>query len=318
MRSGSCSPTSPSPQPTEPNRNSSDDSGEPAVRRLQDETVGTVAIGDHEVRRLGFGAARVSGARDGYGRRDRELGRAICRRAYERGVNFFDVASVYGRGECEEIIAEALYPYPRDLLIASKAGLAAQRNEQGRTVTVPEGRPDFIRSECDRSLSRLKRERIDLYQIHTPDKSVPWAETVGAFRELRDAGKVGDVGLSNVTVAELEEARTIVPVVSVQNLYNVGTRSSDEVLETCDALGLVFIPYSPNLLGDSPAVAIARAIAAQHGVSAQQVNVAWLLYRFPHALPIPGTSQLAHLDDNVDAAWLHLSDADLARLDCGG
>src|SRR5947208_3007372 len=151
---------------------------------LLDDTVGVVSLANHDVRRLGFGAARVSGARDGRGTRDRELGRTICRRAYERGVNFFDVASVYGRGECEEIIAEALHPYPSDLLIASKAGMTVQRNEEGRTVTVPDGRPEFIRSECDRSLRRLRLDRIDLYQIHAPDERVAWAETVGAFRQL--------------------------------------------------------------------------------------------------------------------------------------
>jgi aryl-alcohol dehydrogenase-like predicted oxidoreductase len=281
---------------------------------LADETVGTLRVGDRTVRRLGFGAARVSGARGPDGGRNREVGRSLCRRAYERGVNFFDVASVYGRGECEEILAEALHPYPADLLIASKAGMAAERDSAGRTVTVPDGRPEFIKAECEASLRRLRLDAIDLYQHHSPDPRVPLAESIGAFQELRDEGKIRDVGLSNVSVAQLEEALTIAPIVSVQNMFNVAFRQSEAVLARCEELGIAFIPYSPNLTGDLPVNDQVRRIAAEHGVSAQQVNVAWLLQWSASALPIPGTTKVAHVDDNVDTAWLHLTPDELARL----
>jgi len=288
------------------------------MQPLQDATIGTIAIAGRRVRRLGFGAARVSGARDLDGRRDRQLARQLCQRAYDRGINFIDVASVYGRGECEEIIAEALYPYPADLLIASKAGMAAFRNDAGRTVTAPDGRPEFIRAECERSLRRLRLDHIDLYQIHSPDPSVPWSETVGAFALLQQAGHIGHIGLSNVSVEQLDAATAIAPIASVQNLYNVGVRSSEPVLEACEQRGIPFIPYSPNLLGDSPAVAVVADIAATCEVSAPQIQVAWVLARSPMNLPIPGTTSLAHVDDNVDSAWLNLSEEQLARLDAAG
>ncbi len=286
------------------------------MERLRDDTVGTVVLAGKTIRRLGFGAARVSGARDATGTRDRESGRTLVRRVLDRGVNFIDVASVYGRGECEEIVAEAIHPYPQELLVASKAGLEAVRGDGGRTQTVPNGDPAFIVAECERSLRRLRLDHLDLYQLHMPDPKVPWAEQVGTFAALRDAGKIRHVGLSNVSVAQLDEAERIVPIASVQNFYNVALRESEGVLRACEQRGIVFIPYSPNLLGEpGPAVEVVREVAAAHGVSPQQVGVRWLLDHSSVNVPIPGTTQLAHVDDNVDLAWLELTPDELARLD---
>jgi aryl-alcohol dehydrogenase-like predicted oxidoreductase len=286
------------------------------MTKLADDTVGTMRIGDHVVRRLGFGAARVSGARGRDGTRDRELGRALCRRAVERGVNFIDVAALYGRGECEEIVAEALAPYPEDLLVASKAGMVPVRNDEGRAIPTPDGHPETIVRECDRSLARLRLDRLDVYQIHMPDPNVPWEDTVGAFRDLQDAGKIGHVGLSNVSVEQLVAAEAITPIVSVQNYYNPALRGSEPVLKACEERGIAFIPYSPNLTGGGgPAVDAVAEVADAHGVSPQQVGVRWLLYHSPVNVPIPGTTQLAHVDDNIDLAWLELTPDEIARID---
>jgi aryl-alcohol dehydrogenase-like predicted oxidoreductase len=278
------------------------------VRHLGDDTVGTVPIGDRRVRRIGFGAARIV-------RTDRANAHALVRRAYARGVNFIDVAALYGAGACEEIVAEALWPYPADCCIASKTGYSPARGAQrGKVGFVHDGRPATVRATCDDSLRRLRVDHLDLYQVHGPDPAVPWAETVGAFAELRADGKVRAVGLSNVSVAELDAAAAIVPVASVQNRYSVAHRASEPVLRACETRGIPFIPWSPNLWG-AAAVALLAEIGAVHGVSPQQVSVRWLLHRSAVMLPIPGTTQIAHLDDNVDLAWLELSADELDRLD---
>lgn len=288
------------------------------MRALENGTAGTVELAGKTVRRLGFGAMRVSGARNAEGVRDRAEAIALCRRVYERGVNFVDVANIYGYGQCEEILSEALYPYPDDLLIGTKAGFRPGKIEPGKSSLPPLGRPEHITEECDRSLRRLRLDCIDLYQVHVPDPDVPYEETVGAFVDLQRAGKVRHIGVSNVSLDHLATARSLCDVVSVQNAYNVGRRGSEAVLRACQDLGLVFIPHSPNILGATPAAAAVAEAAAAHAVSPQQVAVAWLLGHSPAMLPIPGTSKVAHADDNVDAAWLRLEPEEMAGLDAAG
>jgi pyridoxine 4-dehydrogenase len=280
--------------------------------------VGTVRIGDHDIRRLGFGAMRISGARNAEGVRDRDEARRLCREVYDRGVNFFDAANIYGYGQCEEIIAEALYPYPADLLIGTKAGFKPGKVEPGKTSLPPLGRPEHIKEECDKSLQRLRLDVIDFYQVHVPDPDVPYEDTVGAFVELQQAGKIRHIGISNVSVEQLALARSLCEVVSVQNAYGVANRRYEDVFEVCEADGIAFLPHSPNALAGSAAEATVQEIAAAHGVSDQQVAVAWLLRHSPLMVPIPGTSNVEHAHDNIDVAWLELTDDDVARLGAAG
>jgi pyridoxine 4-dehydrogenase len=289
-----------------------------SARILDDDATGTLTIGDHTVRRLAFGAMRVSGARNAEGVRDRDEATRLYRRVYDRGVNFIDVANIYGYGECEEILAEALHPYPDDLLIGTKAGFRPGKIEPGKVSLPPLGTPEHIKEECDKSLRRLRVDTIDLYQVHVPDPDVPYEDTVGAFVELRDAGKVRHIGVSNVSLEQLAVAQSLTPVVSVQNGYNVGRRGSEDLLRACEEQEIAFIPYSPNILMGSDAEPVVAEIAAQHGTSAQQVAVAWLLAHSPVMVPIPGTSKIAHADDNIDTAWLDLTADELARLDAAG
>lgn len=273
---------------------------------------GTFTLGgDLEVRRLGFGAMRVTGP-DVWGEpADRGEAVRVLRRAVELGVGLIDTADNYGPEVSELLIAEALHPYPVGLVIATKGGVV-------RTPTHgwdSDGRPEHIRAACEASLRRLRLERIDLYQLHGPDERVPFAETVGALAELRAAGKVRHVGLSNVSVAQLEQARRLVPIVSVQNHYHLANRRSDPVLDACTRLGLAFLPYFP--LGDGRLTRaggpLAR-IAARHGATPAQVALAWLLRRAPNVLPIPGTGRVAHLEENMRAAELELDAEDLREL----
>jgi pyridoxine 4-dehydrogenase len=296
--------------------------------RLDDTSAGTIALAGKSVRRLGFGAMRVSAARNAEGRRDRAEAVKLYRRVYERGVNFIDVANIYGYGECEEILAEALHPYPTDLLIGTKAGFRPGKIDAGQSSLPPFGRPEHIKAECELSLMRLRVDCIDLYQVHVPDPAIPYADTVGAFAELQREGKVRHIGVSNVTLDHLAVATAVCEVVSVQNAYNFARRNSEDVLEACAQQGLAFIAHSPNLLGPAlpygvtgslhrqptPAESLASEIGAAHGVTAQQVAVAWLLARSPVVVPIPGTSQAAHADDNVAAGWLQLSADEIDRL----
>jgi aryl-alcohol dehydrogenase-like predicted oxidoreductase len=289
-----------------------------STRVLADDTNGTVTIGDHAVRRLGFGAMRASGARNAEGVRDRGEAVRLYRRVVDRGVNFLDVANIYGYGECEEILAEALHPYPADLLVGTKAGFRPGKLEPGMRSLPPLGRPEHIREECEKSLRRLRVDCIDLYQVHVPDPDVPYAETVGAFVELRDEGKIRHIGVSNVTLDHLAIAQELCTVVSVQNAYNVGRRRSEDVLRACSDRGIAFIPHSPNILAGSDAEAVVADVAIARGVSPQQVAVAWLLAHSPVMVPIPGTSKITHADDNIDAAWLELTADERARLDEAG
>jgi aryl-alcohol dehydrogenase-like predicted oxidoreductase len=271
---------------------------------------GTVALGDLRVHRLGFGAMRVCGPDIWGPPDDRAAAHRVIRRAVDLGVNFIDTADSYGPHVDEILIAEALRPYPRGLVIATKGGLV----RPNRHAWDSDARPEHLRQAIDGSLKRLKLERIDLYQLHAPDPRVPFADSVGAIAEAQRAGKIRHLGLSNVTVRQLETARRIAPIVSVQNEYNYDDRSSDDVLAACERLGIAFIPWYPLGAGRSLRSAKLKRVAARHGASAAQVALAWLLARSSAMLPIPGTASLAHLEENVRAASLALSDEDRAAL----
>ena len=272
----------------------------------------TMSLGDRTVRRLGFGAMRITG--DGiWGppqRHDEAL--AVLRRAVALGINLIDTADSYGPEVSENLIAEALYPYPEDLVIATKGGLV--RPGPGRWD--PDGRPEHLRQACEGSLRRLRLERIDVYQFHRPDPKVPLEESIGTLAELRQEGKIAHVGISNVTVDELRRSQHIVPIVSVQNRYNIVERDDEDVLQACEGDGLAFIPWFPLKTGDLASAGGAVAeVAAAHDATPAQVALAWLLSHSPALLPIPGTSSVAHLEENVAGAHLRLTPEELDRLE---
>jgi aryl-alcohol dehydrogenase-like predicted oxidoreductase len=269
---------------------------------------GTVPIGDLRVNRLGYGALRITGPGMLGVTADRAQALAVLRRAVAQGVNFIDTADSYGPNTSEELIAEALSPYLPDLLIATKGGFL----RPGPDRWEPDGRPEHLRAALDGSLQRLRLERVDLYQLHTPDPKVPFAESIGALAELREAGKIRHIGVSNVSVAQLAQARRIAPVATVQNRYNIGDRSSDDVLAACEREGIAFIPWHPLQRGGTPRSL--ASIARRHGVAPQQVALAWLLARSPVMLPIPGTAKLAHLDENLAAASLRLNSQEIREI----
>jgi pyridoxine 4-dehydrogenase len=279
---------------------------------LTDQTTGTLELGGElSVRRLGFGAMRITGDGIWGPPPDREEAIAVLRRALELGINLIDTADSYGPNVSEELIAEALHPYPEGLMIATKGGLT----RTGPGSWPRDGRPEHLREACEGSLRRLRADRIDVYQLHAPDRKVPYEDSVGALKELRDEGKIRHVGVSNVSVEQLAIARGIVPVVSVQNRYNLADRSSEDVLAECERLEIGFIPWWPLAAGSlaEPGGPVAE-IAERHDAAAAQVALAWLLARSPVMLPIPGTGSLEHLEENVAAAQLELSDADVRRL----
>jgi pyridoxine 4-dehydrogenase len=268
-------------------------------------------IGELDVQRIGFGAMRVIENPDIWGPpTDRENARRVLRRAYELGVDFFDTAESYGPGHSESSIAEALYPYPKDLVIGTKCGLVRPNRHRWD----PDGRPAKLRKDLEGSLTRLRLERIDVYQLHAPDPDVPFAESVGALADFQREGKVRHVGLSNVSVEELEQARKIVPIVSVQNCYNLGDRSSEDVLAACERLRIVFIPWYPLGVGRTLRLAKVKALAQKSGATPAQVVLAWLLKKSRAMLPIPGTGSVAHLEENIGALKVRLDDKDFAEL----
>jgi aryl-alcohol dehydrogenase-like predicted oxidoreductase/acyl-CoA synthetase (AMP-forming)/AMP-acid ligase II len=274
-----------------------------------------VMIGDRRVGRLGFGAMRVMGAKGPDGHPSRDAAVALVRRALDRGVTFIDTADIYGDGASEEIIAFALHPYPPEVVVATKGGFVPGVLAPGQRALPADCRPERLRQVCEASLRRLRVERIDLYQLHTPDSKVPFEDSIGALIELREAGKIDQIGLSNVGRKHVYAALALTPIASVQNRYNLCDRSSERVLEACETAAIAFLPWGPVQVGDDATVA---AVAAELGATTQQVAVAWLLQRSPMMLPIPGTSSIAHLDQNVAAAALDLTDEHVERLDrCG-
>jgi pyridoxine 4-dehydrogenase len=270
---------------------------------------GTVRLGSLSVQRMGFGAMRVTGAGVWGDPPDRGAAKALLRRALALGITFFDTADSYGPEVSETIIAEALHPYPAGLVIGTKGGFT----RPGRSWRA-DGRPAHLRAALDGSLQRLRLERIDLYQFHTPDPRVPFAESIGTLADAQRAGKIRHIGLSNVSVAQLAEAERLVEVVSVQNEYNLNDRASEDVLAACTQRGIAFIPWYPLGAGSALRAAKLKRVAARHGATPAQVALAWLLERSPIMLPIPGTSAIAHLEENVAAATLRLSAEDLAAL----
>lgn len=270
---------------------------------------GTVDVGgDLTVNRLGFGAMRITG-RGVWGEPpDREEARAVVRRAVELGVTFIDTADSYGPEVSETIIAEALHPYPDDLVIATKGGLV--RPGPGRWD--PDGRPEHLRAACEGSLKRLRIDQIPLYQLHRPDPKVPLEESIGALVELQDAGKIRHIGVSNVTEDQLHLARRLTPVVSVQNRYNVADRRSDALVDLCELESITFLPWAP--IQDAEHVRAVGEIARAHGATPRQVVLAWLLARSPAMVVIPGTGSVGHLEENVAAAGLELTPDEVATL----
>ncbi|HWJ22627.1 MAG TPA: aldo/keto reductase [Gemmatimonadaceae bacterium] len=277
---------------------------------------GTITLGgDLVVNRMGYGAMRVTGKGIFGPPADPAECKRVLRRAAELGVDFIDTAESYGPHVSEELIAEALHPYPEGLVIATKGGL----ERPGPDQWVPNGRPDFLRRNLDGSLRRLKLERIDLWQLHRIDSKVPEDEQFGVLADFVREGKVRHVGLSEVGVEEIKRARRVVPIVSVQNRYNVLDREWESTVEYCEREGIAFIPWFPLGAGTldwkaKKAQAALERVAQRRGASALQVALAWLLARSPVMLPIPGTSKVAHLEENVAAADLGLSEEDLREL----
>ncbi len=272
----------------------------------------TVTIGgDLTVKRIGFGAMRITGRGIWGNPPDRAAAIALLRRVVERGVKFIDTADSYGPEVSEALIAEALHPYPPGLVIATKGGLVRPGPDRWES----DCRPTHLRQACEGSLSRLKLDRIDLYQLHTVDRNVPLEESIGALVDLQKQGKIRHIGVSNVTTQQLAQARKVAKIVSVQNRYNLSDRTNDSVLDACTRDGLAFLPWYPLGAGT-----LARSqsklseIARRHHASPSQVALAWLLHRSPVVLPIPGTSSAEHFEENLAAASLHLSKDEFTAL----
>ena len=271
-----------------------------------------IKLGDLEVNRLGFGAMRVIDNRDIWGEpSDRKHAHKVLRRAVELGINFFDTAESYGPRTSEALIGEALHPYPKGFVVATKCGL--KRPSPGRWDA--DCRPEKLRSDLEGSLRRLKVERIDLYQLHTVDPKVPLEVSVGTLADMQREGKVRHVGLSNVTVKQLEAARKILPIVSVQNRYGLADRSSEDVLEHCTKHRIAFLPWYPLGAGNALRLSGVKALGEKKKATPSQIILAWLLAKSPMMLPIPGTGSLEHLEENVGAAGLALSAEDLLALE---
>ena len=274
--------------------------------------------GDLEINRLGYGAMRLTGQPGNFGPYpDWEGGQHLLRRAIELGINFIDTAEAYGPGFNEEIIAAALHPYPENLVIATKGGIDKPAPNDIRA----NGSPEKLRRGCEASLQRLKVNRIDLYQLHRPDPNVPFTESVGTLAELQREGKIRHIGLSNVSLAQLQEAQQIAAIASVQNRYSISDRTGEDILNYCTQNNIAFIPWGP--LGANPlkqGTPLAQAegrlaeIATHHGVKPNQIALSWLLHHTPNIVLIPGTTTIAHLKENIAATTIHLTATELELL----
>lgn len=273
---------------------------------------GTFSIGgDLPVVRLGYGTMQLPGEGVWGPPKDHAAAVQVLRRAVELGITLFDTADSYGPEIAEQLLADALHPYADDVVIATKAGLT----RQGPNVWTPVGNPAYLRQQCELSLRRLRLEAIDLFQLHRIDRNYPLEDQVGELKKLQDEGKIRHIGLSEVTVDQLEAARQVASIATVQNLYNLGNRSAEALLDHCEAEGIGFIPWFPLATGelskdDGPLADASR----EHGATPSQLALAWLLRRSPVMLPIPGTSQVAHLEQNTAAAAIELSDEEFERL----
>jgi aryl-alcohol dehydrogenase-like predicted oxidoreductase len=268
--------------------------------------------GDLEVNRLGFGAMRLTGKGIWGEPKDRGEAKRVVKRAVELGVNFIDTADSYGPAVSEPIIGEALSPYPKGVAVATKGGFT----RQGPDLWKPVGRPEYLVQQVEMSLRYLKLERIELWQLHRIDPQVPVEESLGAIADLQKQGKIRHIGLSEVKPKEIERARKTVDIVSVQNLYNVSDRQHEDVLEYCEKEGLAFIPWFPVASGKlAQAGGKLDEIAKRHGATVAQLSIAWLLHRSPVMLPIPGTSSVAHLEENMKAAEISLSDSEMEEVE---
>jgi pyridoxine 4-dehydrogenase len=268
--------------------------------------------GDLEVNRLGFGAMRLTGKGIWGEPKDVDEAKRVLKRAVELGVNFIDTADSYGPAVSERLIGEALSPFPKGLVVATKAGLTRQGPDQW----LPVGRPEYLAQQVEMSLRFLKTEVIGLWQLHRIDPQVPVEESLRVIAKLPQQGKIRHVGLSEVKPAEIDQAREVIDIVSVQNLYNIGDRQHEDVLEYCEKHGIAFIPWFPVAAGKlaQPGGKL-DAIAKRHGATVAQLSIAWLLHRSPVMLPIPGTSSVAHLEENLKAAEIFLSDAELKEIE---
>jgi len=268
--------------------------------------------GDLEIQRLGFGAMRIVGDGIWGSPKDPENSKKVLRRAVELGVNFIDTADAYGPVESERLIGEALAPYPEKTVIATKGGLT----RQGPNAWLPVGRPEYLTQQVEMSLRWLKRDQIDLWQLHRIDPRVPVEESLGAVRKLQKQGKIRHIGLSEVKVPEIEQARKVVEIVSVQNKYNISDRAHEDVLEYCTKHGIAFIPWFPVAAGKlAQPGGVLDSAAKKHGATVSQLSIAWLLHHSPVILPIPGTSSVEHLEENVKSADVVLSDAEWAEIE---
>jgi pyridoxine 4-dehydrogenase len=274
---------------------------------------GTFTIGgDLTVFRLGFGAMRITGPGVWGEPKDREGAKRLLRRVVELGINFIDTADSYGPEVSEDLIGEALHPYPKGLVIATKGGFT----RQGPNKWAPVGRPEYLRQQAEMSLRRLRLERIDLYQLHRFDDLVPMEESLGALKDLRSEGKIRHIGLSEVTPGQIEQSRALVPIATVQNRYNLLDREHEPALRYCEEHELGFIPWYPVAAGKLAAAGGPLTEAARrHGITAAQLSLAWLLQRSPVMLPIPGTASIAHLEENVAAARVQISPEEWAALE---
>jgi aryl-alcohol dehydrogenase-like predicted oxidoreductase len=270
---------------------------------------GTIDVGgDLTVNRLGFGAMRITGEGIWGQPADRDEAKAVLRRALELGVNFIDTADAYGPHVSEELISETLHPYPDDLVIATKGGL--ERSGPGQWTA--NGRPEYLIGACEGSLRRLRLEQIPLYQFHRPDPAVPLEDSIGALVTLKEQGKIRHIGLCNVTEEQVRRAQQLTPIVSIQNRYNVDDRSSESLVDLCEQEQMIFLPWAPiQNLDNNP---IVEEISQGYDATPRQVVLAWLLARSPSILPIPGTGSVSHLDDNVAAAAVKLTPAEVAAV----